>query len=163
MKFLTRRQVLSRTAKIIAGGTLASGASLFVTGCSDAQQPNELNTLAGITYDLFPYEGLSPEIYARLASMIAAQDNPLVTEGLSQIATLTNNVNWIDVDESERIRILTSLENTPFFALVRSTAIDFLYSDPALWEIVGYGGSAIEQGGYINRGFDDISWLPETN
>jgi hypothetical protein len=26
--------------------------------------------------------------------------------------------------------------------------------------MVGYGGSAIEQGGYINRGFDEIDWLP---
>jgi hypothetical protein len=28
-----------------------------------------------------------------------------------------------------------------------------------MFDLVGYGGSAIEQGGYINRGFDDIDWL----
>jgi hypothetical protein len=45
--------------------------------------------------------------------------------------------------------------------LLKSIVVEVLFRDPALWDIVGYGGSAVEQGGYLNNGFDTITWLPE--
>jgi hypothetical protein len=29
------------------------------------------------------------------------------------------------------------------------------------WAHFGYEGSSFEKGGYINRGFQDLNWLPE--
>jgi len=30
-----------------------------------------------------------------------------------------------------------------------------------VWKHIDYPGSSKEYGGYINRGFNDIDWLPE--
>ena len=68
---------------------------------------------------------------------------------------------WLEADETLRLDLLGLLERSAFFTTMRATTIEVLYRDPAVFELVGYGGSAIEKGGYINRGFADISWLPE--
>ena len=36
-----------------------------------------------------------------------------------------------------------------------------LYSDPEVWELLGYEGPSFDKGGYIDRGFDDLDWLPD--
>jgi hypothetical protein len=30
-----------------------------------------------------------------------------------------------------------------------------------VWPLFGYEGSSLEYGGYLERGFDDIGWLPK--
>jgi hypothetical protein len=35
-----------------------------------------------------------------------------------------------------------------------------LYGNPRVAAFFGWEGSSVEHGGYINRGFDDIGWLP---
>jgi hypothetical protein len=44
---------------------------------------------------------------------------------------------------------------------VRSTAIVALYDDKEVWGLLGYEGSSYEHGGYVDRGFDDLDWLPD--
>ena len=36
-----------------------------------------------------------------------------------------------------------------------------LFNHPRLWELLDYPGSSVEYGGYVDRGFDDIDWLPD--
>ena len=36
-----------------------------------------------------------------------------------------------------------------------------LYNQEEVWPKFGYEGSSAENGGYINRGFNDIDWLPK--
>ena len=36
-----------------------------------------------------------------------------------------------------------------------------LYNDKEVWDILGYEGASYDKGGYINRGFNDLDWLPE--
>jgi hypothetical protein len=36
-----------------------------------------------------------------------------------------------------------------------------LYNNPLVWRYFGYEGPSAHLGGYINRGFDDISWIPD--
>ena len=36
-----------------------------------------------------------------------------------------------------------------------------LYNQKEVWPRFGYEGSSAEHGGYINRGFADIDWLPK--
>ena len=43
---------------------------------------------------------------------------------------------------------------------VRGVAVVSLYNDPETWALLGYEGSSYEHGGYIDRGFDDLDWLP---
>jgi hypothetical protein len=35
-----------------------------------------------------------------------------------------------------------------------------LYNNPDVWPKFGYEGASADKGGYINRGFNDIDWLP---
>ena len=56
---------------------------------------------------------------------------------------------------------LRGIERTAFFTLVRSTTVAFMYSDRELWAVVGYEGESSDQGGYVDRGFDDLDWLPD--
>jgi hypothetical protein len=56
---------------------------------------------------------------------------------------------------------MSSLSERPFFEAIRSRVLGRLYTHPKVWEVIRYPGSSVEYGGYHDRGFDDIDWLPE--
>ena len=37
-----------------------------------------------------------------------------------------------------------------------------LYNNKEVWPKFGYEGASADKGGYINRGFNDIDWLPQS-
>ena len=43
--------------------------------------------------------------------------------------------------------------------MIRGDLVTSLYNQPALWSIFGYEGESFSKGGYIHRGFNDITWL----
>jgi hypothetical protein len=53
------------------------------------------------------------------------------------------------------------IEETEFFKKLRSDLVVSLYNQKDLWPKFGYEGASAEKGGYLHRGFDDISWLPK--
>ena len=53
------------------------------------------------------------------------------------------------------------MSDTPFFQTVRATAVVALYDQAEVWELLGYEGPSFDQGGYLERGFDDLDWLPD--
>ena len=117
-------------------------------------------TLASIAYDIMPYEAVRPELYVRAAEAILANDRALAEKGLARLREVIGGKRWMALDEAEQVAALESVQGSDFFAYMRSTTINTLFVDPAVWAMVGYGGSAVEHGGYINRGFDEIDWLP---
>ena len=44
---------------------------------------------------------------------------------------------------------------------MRGSAVVALYNDQETWETLGYEGASFDQGGYVNRGFNDLDWLPD--
>ena len=58
-------------------------------------------------------------------------------------------------------QILQALEATPFFGRLRGDLVVSLYNQKEVWPIFGYEGASYDKGGYIERGFNDIDWLPE--
>ena len=60
-----------------------------------------------------------------------------------------------------QLKVLEGIEDTDFFELVRSTAVVEVYTDERTWQLVGYEGPSFDKGGYIDRGFDDLDWLPD--
>ena len=58
-------------------------------------------------------------------------------------------------------RALEAIAADPFFQTIRFKTIAVLYNDPLVWQAFGYEGEAFEYGGYIERGFDDLGWLPD--
>ena len=60
-----------------------------------------------------------------------------------------------------QLEVLEGIEGTDFFELVRSTAVVEVYADERTWQLVGYEGPSFDKGGYIDRGFNDLDWLPD--
>lgn len=155
----TRRQVLVTISQLAAAATLAACSKSADQAAATASGP-DLELLASVAFDILPYAELSPELYVKAAQQILDLHDASVPDGLQKLRDASKNVPWKDVAETERVAILTSLQGNPFFEVLRSNTLQVLLSEPAVFAIVGYGGSAMEFGGYINRGFNDISWLP---
>ena len=56
---------------------------------------------------------------------------------------------------------LENMGRTKFFEHVRGNSTVTLYNDKEVWKLLGYEGYSSDKGGYINRGFNDLDWLPE--
>lgn len=157
---LQRRQVLIAISQIALAASLnACGGA----GQAPAPAPagdTDLELLASVAYDLFPFPALDAGMYVRVAERLQQAGNPVVADGLTQLRAAVDNMPWKELEESRRVAVLAAMQTTPFFAAVRAATLEVLYRSPEVFAMVGYGGSAIEQGGYINRGFADIDWLP---
>ena len=56
---------------------------------------------------------------------------------------------------------LRRIESTPFFQNLRVQTLLVLYSTPLAYAYFGYEGEAFSKGGYLQRGFNDLRWLPD--
>ncbi|RMF88226.1 MAG: hypothetical protein D6736_11065 [Nitrospinota bacterium] len=72
------------------------------------------------------------------------------------------SVQWLELSDGYKLKALHHLEGTSFFQTVRSFMVGSagLYNQPLVWRYFGYEGPAWEFGGYLDRGFDDIAWVP---
>ena len=68
---------------------------------------------------------------------------------------------FAELSEGNQLRVLTAIQDTPFFQAMRGKAIVALYNNPRVWQAFGYEGASFDEGGYLERGFDDLGWLPE--
>ena len=68
---------------------------------------------------------------------------------------------WMILDAESRVFSLARVAEEPVFENLRRLVAAAVYNHPASFESIGYGGSSLDFGGYLNAGFNDISWLPE--
>jgi hypothetical protein len=101
---------------------------------------------------MYPHDDLPDDVYRRVADKLgeAAADD---AEAAKTIEDGTAALG--DGDD------LSKIEGMPFFELVRSTAVVEVYSDQRTWELLGYEGPSFDKGGYLERGFNDLDWLPD--
>ncbi|UWR98206.1 hypothetical protein [Phaeobacter inhibens] len=64
-------------------------------------------------------------------------------------------------DADAREGLLRHFQDEGFFQGVRWTAYFGIYDNKEVWPLFGYEGSSVEHGGYIDRGFSDITFVPE--
>ena len=104
---------------------------------------------------IFPHAGVAPARYHAIAESFAAA-------GIGQAERLAHELGggFADSKAHEQRDALRALETTPDFQTFRFHALMNLYNDPAVTQQFGYQGPSLEHGGYLNRGFDDLSWLP---
>jgi hypothetical protein len=115
---------------------------------------------------LYPHDALPDDVYARVgAKLVEASEDDEDTA-----RTIADGVDALDDQGStpfaqrsadEQLEAVKAIEGSPFFDLVRATAVVEVYSDEATWKAFGYEGPSFDKGGYINRGFDDLDWLPD--
>ena len=112
---------------------------------------------------LYPHDRFPDGPYIRTTDDVINKGNSspenaiMLQEGIDQLKS--DNFSKLDMEESTKY--LTKMGRTAFFEHVRGTTTVTLYNDKEVWEILGYEGYSSDQGGYINRGFNDLDWLPE--
>jgi hypothetical protein len=170
-----RRVFLKGAATTVPAVAIASSAGLGVSDAwaDDATTltPATLKTLVKVARDIYPHDFLGDGYYITAIKPWdgkAAKDpatRSLISDGVAELDKAANDrhkVAYAQVPwEIERVALLQQIEQSPFFQKVRGDLIVSLYNQKELWPKFGYEGSSAEHGGYIQRGFADIDWLPK--
>ena len=165
---LSRRALLSRA---VAAGALAVAGAGFIAAPDAAWavevtaiSEHEMATLLQMARDIYPHDKVGDRFYAiAVKGYDTAEQKAAVTEGIAALDAAAKAAGFNDYLstgwEDDRVAILRGLQDTPFFQTVRGGLVTGLYNQKEVWPIFGYEGESYSQGGYINRGFDDIDWL----
>jgi hypothetical protein len=170
-----RRVFLKGAATTVPAVAIATGTGLGVSDAwaEDATTltPATLKTLMKMARDIYPHDFLGDSYYITAVKPWdgkAAKDpavKALISEGvnrLDQNARERHKMPYAEVAwEADRVALLQGIDQSEFFQKVRGDLIVSLYNQKEVWPKLGYEGSSAEQGGYINRGFADIDWLPK--
>lgn len=168
LRGLTRRQLLSRG---VAAGTLAIAGAGFIAAPNAAWAlevtvitPEQMATLLQMARDIYPHDQVADQFYAvAVKGYDSEEQKTLVAEGVAALdaaAVAMGHASYLAAGwEEDRVKVLQSIETTPFFQTVRSGLVTGLYNQKEVWPIFGYQGESFSQGGYIERGFNDIDWL----
>jgi hypothetical protein len=176
MRNVDRRTQVSR--RIFLRGTAtavpAAAAGLAVTARSAWAQaaknltPHTMSTLVLVARDIFPHDRLADSYYMTAVSSYDGAEPKLRALMEAGIASLDAEAKrrfgraYLDVaSETDRVTVLRAVESGAFFKKLRGDLVVALYNQKPLWSKFGYEGASADKGGYINRGFDDIDWLPE--
>lgn len=114
----------------------------------------------------YPHDGWPDGPYERCARAVLkdaqedAGDDRLLTIGLDGLDRAAGG-DFLDASDEQAEAFLRDRADDPFFRRIRSTAVVALYDDHEVWEILGYEGASFDKGGYLERGFDDLDWLPD--
>ncbi|HSI41221.1 MAG TPA: Twin-arginine translocation pathway signal [Xanthobacteraceae bacterium] len=131
-------------------------------------KPETMRTLIVMARDVYPHDRIPDRYYAiAMKGYETAASDPaakaMVEDGVLVLDTLAKakyGVAYADVGwEDQRVALLRGIEETAFFQKVRGGLVVGLYNQEEVWPIFGYEGASAEKGGYIDRGFSDISWL----
>ena len=132
-----------------------------VEGTDEARQ-----TLIALIKAAFPHEAVPDSAYERAADTVQKQAEAgtwmrvKLAQGLDSLQGLTGG-RFHELSPQEAHLVLLRVQHTSFFGFVRQTVVVNLYEDEEVWGALGYEGPSFHKGGYIDRGFDDLDWLPE--
>lgn len=145
---LSRRTLLS---------ALLGSSALLVGSCGPQATigVSDTKALAAIARTLFPYDVLPDARYEALAQRV------LNTEPRPAPAAVRAAINTIGSDGKVNQDKIPALLATPFGQQLRFATLVGLMTNLTVTRRFGYEGPSIEQGGYLDRGFDDLAWLPE--
>ena len=165
---MNRRDLLRGAAMLV--GTIAAGSVLAELAPTRvwALELSHLSTQEGTTIVafgkvLYPHKKLDTAVYALLAKDLDAKAaDPVVAAQLAKGTAALDAAaggNFAAASDEAKLRAAKSLEGTPFFATVRGQCITSLYNNEMAFAHFGYPGPSWQKGGYIRRGFNDLSWL----
>lgn len=168
---LTRRGFLQTSSHVIVGSIAASSGiiSMLAPSKTWALELSALNattgqTLLQATRHIFPHADLDDAVYALVVKDLdaAASDEAtakLLSDGAAELHKAAGG-DWLAADKDKQFSIIEKMAGNDFFEKIRGTAVVSLYNNELAWAHFGYQGDAWEHGGYLARGFDDLSWLP---
>ena len=165
---MSRRQLLARASAVgatfvVGTGFLAARDAAWATELTTVD-PETFATLVQMARDIYPHDQLGDQFYVvAVKGYDTAESAAFIDAGIAALndaAVGAGHDSYLSIGwEADRVAILRSMEDSPFFQKIRGGLVTGLYNQKELWPIFGYEGESYSQGGYINRGFDDISWL----
>ncbi len=166
-----RRAFLATTSAMgaiaVAGGNLVIGGNGAWAMSTTALTGDEAAMLVRMARATYPHAKLDDAIYGKVIHDLdekAAKDEGLLKTLQSGAAMLKEKkFDTLDPDAQEAAlrEIQDKAEFQPGFQAVRGACITGIYNNQDVWPIFGYEGESAALGGYINRGFSDISWLKD--
>jgi hypothetical protein len=169
---LSRRGFLQRSASgfaaaiaITSTGALLNASEAWALDVKGLK-PETMKTLILVARDIYPHDKVADRFYAiamkgydekaagnaemkgQIEAFVAALDGAAGEGGYVGRP-------W----EADRVALLKNQSADPMFETIRSGLIVSLYNQQEVWPIFGYEGESFSKGGYIHRGFDDITWL----
>lgn len=174
-KGINRRRFLQTSGLVLAGAAVvgSTGTMLFDPTGAWAISTTTLDehtamTLVKMCRHLYPHDAIEDTQYSKIVEEFdkKASTDPafaqLLRDGVASLDAGSHG-KWLDLSDEDKLQALKSLETTPFFQTVRGTMVGAtgFYDQPVVGKQLGYEGSSWQFGGYLNRGFDDISWLPK--
>ena len=167
---MTRKKTTRRRFVV---ATVSAGLSLSLIRISSAwaqatpgQSPQLASTLGRMARLLYPHATVPDSIYAGVVDsiMTMAADDPQMGATLDLAASQLDQVrgtNFFQLDETSQLAVMTELQQQPFFEAIKFQVLARLYSNPEVWKVINYPGPSVQFGGNVDRGFNDIDWLPE--
>ena len=170
---LTRRELLAKglglgSSFLVGSGFVAASSATWAMEVK-ALEPASMATLVQMARDIYPHDNFGDELYALAVKGHddkAAEDEAFKTmleSGISELNTeakANGNADYVSTGwESDRLKVLRAIEDSEFFQTIRGGLVVGLYNQEAVWSLLGYEGSSFEKGGYLDRGFDDVTWL----
>jgi hypothetical protein len=165
---LTRRSLLQRsvalgTAFAVGSGFVAAGDAAWAMEV-EYLSPNAMATLIQMARDIYPHDHVADQYYAAAVKGYDSEDSAAMVEAgvaaLDAAARGKGFASYLGTGwERDRVDILRGMEDSEFFQTIRGGLVTGLYNQKEVWPLFGYEGESYSQGGYIDRGFDDINWI----
>jgi hypothetical protein len=123
-------------------------------------------TLVAVVRTLYPHDGLPDRVYRRVVAALdgVARAQPVPAQRLAEFLDALKERGLLpfrELSESYRVQALKAIEGSAAFRFVQRASVRFLYDDVEVWRAFGYEGASVHLGGYIERGYNDLAWLPE--
>jgi hypothetical protein len=132
----------------------------------EAIPASEAQTLLQALRVIYPHDSLSDQYYAQVVAALdqdAKADQAVAAMLKDGVAGLdeAGPVPFLELSQGNQRRVLDAIATSDFFQTIRFKTIAVFYNNPLVWQAFGYEGEAFDYGGYIERGFDDLGWLPD--
>lgn len=162
--FLMTTTMAGITTNAMLGGVALAG--------TPALNPAQSASILQMVQDIYPHPGLlNLAHYEAIAATVTngadedAETAKTLTDGLAQLDDKAQELfgsTYAEIEDADaREGLLRHFQNDGFFQSVRWTAYFGIYNNKDVWPLFGYQGSSVEHGGYIDRGFSDITFVPE--
>lgn len=164
---VSRRDFLAGSGKTALGAAMVVGAGTLVVPTAGwgmevkALKPETMATLVQMARDIYPHDQVHDKYYAKAVKGFDDEaKKDMIEEGVAALDASAGDGGYLGTGwEADRVKLLTGIEDSPFFQAVRGTMVVSLYNQKALWPLFGYEGASAHKGGYLERGFDDIDWV----
>ncbi len=124
----------------------------------------QAETLCAVIHTLYPHEAIPERCYQRavyhLDRRAGVPDAAAIFTKFLGLLAEKCALPFAELAETYQVQALRQIESTPEFFFVQRSAVRYFYDDVEIWAKFGYEGASTHLGGYVQRGFDDLDWLP---